>query len=140
MCAATANAAVAASINTANVAVSDGTNFVCSISIVGPPKTAKALTALAIPITSPRKLIPVDTNRPADVIGNPLIASCTADTRRDVGRNMIKPAATTSGADSGVSGRCSIDPSPPSRIARNVISPALAAMRKNVGMPILLSH
>ena len=99
-----------------------------------------ALTAVAMPTTRPKKLMPVDTKRPAAVTGKPLIASCTAPTRRGVGKNIIMPAATTRGAEIGSPGRCRIEPSPPSQIARKVIRPALAAMRKNAGIPIELSH
>ena len=45
-----------------------------------------ALTAVAMPTTRPKKLMPVDTKRPAAVTGKPLIASCTAPTRRGVGK------------------------------------------------------
>ena len=56
-----------------------------------------------IPEVIPAKAIITETRRPAEVIGNPLIASWIAETTRAEGRRIINPPATTIDGVTGTS-------------------------------------
>ena len=119
--------AVEISMNTVLVTAAAGVKPDWETSIRGTPRCADRVIPRAIPATIPRNAMAVDSNRPAAVTGNPLIASCMVETMRVVGNNMMIPPAMTLGGDTST-------PTAEINRAPSVTTRALAAREKNSGI------
>src|SRR5699024_2065575 len=94
----------------------------CVISISGAPNMARTTMPTTMPATRPTYVSTEDTILPAEVMGKPLIPSCTADTIRRLGTRRINDAAIISAGSRKISSQYS-----PNARAVAMLPPAIVA-------------